>query len=86
MGSKMHDMAMSYIYMDWIFLNDHKITPEELADHMERSWKNVSGKLAKKDRQAIIAAMERGRNVRTAKPSDLWIAAIRIIRSRTEYF
>jgi DNA-binding transcriptional ArsR family regulator len=86
MGSKMHDMSMSYIYMDWIFLKDHKVTPEELADHMEQSWKTVSGKLAKEDRQAIIAAMERGITVRTAEPSDLWIATIRIIRSRTEYF
>jgi len=86
MGSKMHDMAMSYIYMDWIFLKDHKITPEELADHMERSWENASGKLAKEGRQDLIADMEKGRTVRTAEPSDLWIATIRIIRSRTEYF
>ncbi len=86
MGSKMHDMAMSYIYMNWIYLEDHKVTPEEIADYMERSWENANGKLNKETRTSLMAAMERGRTVRKGKPPDYWIAAIRIIRSRTEYF
>jgi len=83
MASKTHDMAMSFIYMNWVFLEEHEVTPEEIADNMEAAWINGEGEL---DRKKLIAAMERGRTVREKEPPDFWIAAIRIIKSRTEYF
>jgi len=83
MSSKKHSMAMAFIYMSWKFLEGHDITPEELADHMEESFKKASGEL---DREELMEYMEKGIVVRMSRPSDLWLAAIRIIRSRTEYF
>ncbi len=81
--SKQHSMAMSFIYMNWIYLEEHKLNPEEIANYMEWSWKNTYEIL---NRKRLIAAMERGHTIRAKEPPDFWIAAIRIIRSRTEYF
>ena len=83
MGSKGHDMGMSFVYMNWVYLEDHKVTPEELANYMEWSWNDSYETL---NRKRLIAAMERGNTVREGEPPDYWVAAIRIIRSRTEYF
>ena len=86
MYSKLHNMTMSFIYMNWVFLEEYKLTPEEIADFMEQSWERGEGKMDMEERKKLMAAMERGRTVRKAEPPDWWIAAIRIIRSRTEYF
>jgi hypothetical protein len=84
MSNKQHNMAMAFIYMNWIFLEEYDIAPEEIADYMEQAWaKSFDGKL---DRKKLLEAIERGRDIRATEPPDFWTAAIRIIRSRTEYF
>lgn len=81
--SKQHNMVMAFIYMHWAHLEEHEIAPEQLANHMERSWEESHGKL---DRKHLIEEMTKGRTIRTTEMPDYWKAAIQIIRSRTEYF
>ena len=76
---------MSFIYMHWVFLEEYDMSPEEIANYLENSWRGCYGKLDTEERLKLIANLEKERPDR-GDPPDWWLAVIRIIRSRTEYF
>jgi hypothetical protein len=79
-------MAMAFIYMSPAQLKGQSITPEELADFMEKSFTHsAEGEL---NRKRLIELMNGKFVKRVYGDGDLdklWQAAIWIIQSRDEY-
>ena len=88
MGTKMHQKAMAFIYMNPKFLEEYldSITPEEVANHVEYSF-SVQGTGI--NREKLVEQMEDGIKKYTFDKDDkcveLWVAAIKIIKARGEY-
>jgi hypothetical protein len=81
---KKHCLAMAFIYMNWSHLVGLDIPAKEIADWMEHQYSRSYGKL---ERNELANQMEKGFTHRDdSTMPDYWKEAIRIIKSRTEYF
>ncbi len=88
MGSRTHQKAMAFVYMNPKFLEEYidSVTPEELANHIEYSF-TVPGNST--NRENLIEQMEGGIKKYNLDDDDkcvkLWVAAMKIIKARGEY-
>ena len=88
MGSRTHQKAMAFVYMNPKFLEEYLdvVTPEELANHVEYSF-NIPG--VDLNRKGLIKQMEDGVKKYNLDDDDkcveLWVAAMKIIKARGEY-